>query len=62
MLILCCIILFNLYQDSNVESMTDGNDRKILSPYIAFISHITVFIILLINKYNIRYYGYGNLY
>jgi hypothetical protein len=41
-----------------VESMTDGNDRKILSPYIAFISHITVFIILLINKYNIWYYGY----
>jgi hypothetical protein len=26
---------------------------KILSLYMAFISHITVFIILLINKYNI---------
>jgi hypothetical protein len=35
---------------------------KILSHYMAFISHITVFIILLINKYNIRYYDYGNFY
>jgi hypothetical protein len=38
---------------------------KILFPYVDFISHITVFIIfnyILINKYNIRYYGYGNFY
>jgi hypothetical protein len=37
-----------------VESIIDGHDCKILSPYMAFISHITVFIILLINKYNLR--------
>jgi hypothetical protein len=34
---------------------------KILSPYMAYIPHIES-LLYLINKYNIRYYDYGNFY